>query len=376
MNRKRKKLMIAGIVILAVLIVLLAVVFVSGSGDAKRLREQLDLGQKYLSELEYDQAVAAFTEAVAIDPKSVDAYMGLADAYIGLGDMEAARKTLEEGYAATGDERIRERLNELTEGASGGRGGESGKQTGDDAPEDQNGTSAIQFPFTLTDIRIVGYDLFGFYYDEIAAAVRAAFPSKIIPPNQEDPDAVWHTDGGTWQRYHQRTENYDDEVIFHDERYLEYVTKTTSDFDWHGSLRYDESLGGTDGIGIEIYAGTDAPENFRLAKEGLVDFPFLPGISEEEFMEIMQINEIRETAVLTEDSEDWKEYTFLDSSLGRGIYQEFSSSDGGTSYDLAFYLEEGGIFRIRAESSGAGRIYRAMAAYNPEEAYFPMPEQR
>ncbi|MBD5461268.1 MAG: tetratricopeptide repeat protein [Lachnospiraceae bacterium] len=351
---KRKKLMFAGIAILAMLIIILAVVFVSGNGDAKKLRERLDLGQKYLSELEYDQAVAVFTEAIAIDPKSTDAYMGLAEAYIGLGDVEAARKALEEGYTATGDERLRERLEELTESGSGGSGSEAGKQTGDDAPEEQNGTAAIQFPFALTDIRIVGYDLFGFYYDEVAAAVRAAFPSKVIPPNQEDPNAVWHTDGGTWQRYHQRTENYDDEVIFHDGRYLEYFTRITSNSNWHGSLWYDENLGGTNGIGIEMYASTDDPENFKLAKEGLVDFPFLPGISEEEFMEIMQINEIRETAVLTEDGEDWKEYTFLDSSLGKGIYQETSSSDGEIYYHLAFYLEEGASsgFRRRATEPG------------------------
>ena len=55
---------------------------------AQRLSRQLDLGQRYLSELNYEAAVAAFTKAIAIEPRSEEekellaqAREGLADAY-------------------------------------------------------------------------------------------------------------------------------------------------------------------------------------------------------------------------------------------------------------------------------------------------------
>lgn len=373
---KKKNFFYFGIAVLALVIIFLAAILVNGSSDGKRLSEQLDLGQRYLSELEYEQAVVAFTEAISIDPRSEDAYMGLADAYMGLGDLEAACKALEDGYAATGDERFRERLEELIEEASSGSDNDPDTGTGTDTPEEDSELSMIQFPFALTDIRVMGYDLFDFHYDEIAAAIRAAFPSKVIPGWQEDPDAVWHKESDGWEEYCQRTENYNYGVIFYKERYLEYWVSTMPDFNGLGSLKYDENLGGTNGIGIELYADPDAPETFSLVKEGMVDFPFMPGISEEELFEILQINEIRETAVLSEQDEYWTEYTFLDSSLGKGYYREMPRSDSETMYELDFYLEEGGIFRIYAESNGTGRIYSVTAAYDLEDAYFTLPDQQ
>lgn len=46
-------------------------------------QEQYDLGVRYLSEGNYEEAIIAFTTAIEIDPKRVDAYVGRGDAYIG-----------------------------------------------------------------------------------------------------------------------------------------------------------------------------------------------------------------------------------------------------------------------------------------------------
>ena len=51
-------------------------------------QEQYDLGVRYLSEGDYEQAIIAFTAAIEIDPKRAEAYLGRADAYIGSGETE------------------------------------------------------------------------------------------------------------------------------------------------------------------------------------------------------------------------------------------------------------------------------------------------
>ena len=118
-----------------------------GDSSAK-WQEQYDLGQKYLTEGNYEEAILAFTAAIKIDPKQplayvgrgdaylgtaelaedgaaawesavadylaaidldgsqADAYYGAAEAYLALGDTETARDILRRGYDATGDEEM------------------------------------------------------------------------------------------------------------------------------------------------------------------------------------------------------------------------------------------------------------------------------
>ncbi len=56
--------------------------------SAPTWQEQYDLGVRYLSEGDYEQAIIAFTAAIEIDPKRAEAYLGRADAYIGSGETE------------------------------------------------------------------------------------------------------------------------------------------------------------------------------------------------------------------------------------------------------------------------------------------------
>jgi len=98
---------------IAVIVIGAMAVLSQKSGGESLLVEKLELGQQYLLELSYDKAVLEFTDAINIEPKSADAYIGLAEAYKGLGDTEKARETLEKGYELTGDERIKALLEEL-----------------------------------------------------------------------------------------------------------------------------------------------------------------------------------------------------------------------------------------------------------------------
>ena len=91
------------------------------AAPATTWQEQYDLGIRYLSEGNYEEAIIAFTAAIEIDPKRPEAYLSLADAYIATGDPEAAWKALEEGLAATEDPNIQTRLVNWASGGTDSR---------------------------------------------------------------------------------------------------------------------------------------------------------------------------------------------------------------------------------------------------------------
>ena len=115
-KKKRFPLLIVIIAALLVAVVVIVLVVISVSGrKEKEYEEQLKLAERYLAELDYDRAIAAYKAAIDIDPENPEAYLALADTYIEMGDYEAARKILEKGLKRTGDEEFEERLKELEE---------------------------------------------------------------------------------------------------------------------------------------------------------------------------------------------------------------------------------------------------------------------
>ena len=74
----------------AVLLLALAL-FTACTSKAAKAQEKIELGQKYLTELNYTEAVASFTEAIELDPENIPAYMGRAEAYIGLKQYDDAK---------------------------------------------------------------------------------------------------------------------------------------------------------------------------------------------------------------------------------------------------------------------------------------------
>lgn len=115
--RKEKKLFLIWIVvILGIVFVLAAIVgtdIVSSVSKERKVQAQLVLGQKYLNELNYEQAIIAYEEAIKIEPNCVEAYLGLAEVYVILSDYEQAIGVLQNGYDITKDERLKKRLEEV-----------------------------------------------------------------------------------------------------------------------------------------------------------------------------------------------------------------------------------------------------------------------
>ena len=61
-----------------------AMLLTACAGGAASFDKQMELGRKYLSETNYAEAIAAFTEAIRLNPNDIEAYIGRAQAYAAL----------------------------------------------------------------------------------------------------------------------------------------------------------------------------------------------------------------------------------------------------------------------------------------------------
>ena len=102
------------IFILALVVILL----VGCKSKEARVQEQLDLGSKYIAELDYESAIVALNKAIKIDPKNVDAYKMLAEVYEKSGRLDDARATLEkvldlDDLSSDNEDEINDRIKNL-----------------------------------------------------------------------------------------------------------------------------------------------------------------------------------------------------------------------------------------------------------------------
>ena len=103
-------------------LILALTLFTACTSKAAKAVEKVELGQKYLTELNYTEAVASFTEAIGLDPENIPAYMGRAEAYVALKQYDDAKadyttaieKTAEQPYTQAEAYVGRAEVNELT----------------------------------------------------------------------------------------------------------------------------------------------------------------------------------------------------------------------------------------------------------------------
>lgn len=112
MSKKKITIIICTAVII-IFCAVTAILFIPKS-DAKAITEMLSTAQKYLVEADYESAIAEFNKIIELDPTNAEAYLGLAEAYEKNGQRDKAIETLENGYEATGDARIKSMLELLT----------------------------------------------------------------------------------------------------------------------------------------------------------------------------------------------------------------------------------------------------------------------
>ena len=100
------------------ILALVGMLLIGCKGKAERVQEQLDLGSKYMAELDYESAIVALNKAIKMDPKNVGAYKMLAEVYEKSGRLDDARATLEkildlEDLPSNNKEEINDRIKNL-----------------------------------------------------------------------------------------------------------------------------------------------------------------------------------------------------------------------------------------------------------------------
>lgn len=80
------------------LIAVMAVILCAGCKKSaeQQIAEQLELGQKYLLNQEYEEAVVAFEKVIKLEARQISAYVGLSEAYVALEENHKAIEVLEQ----------------------------------------------------------------------------------------------------------------------------------------------------------------------------------------------------------------------------------------------------------------------------------------
>lgn len=90
----KRKIAITSITI--IILLLFSGIVYSYNTPEHKFERQLKLGNKYLMEQNYKEAIIAFTKAIMIEPKSIEGRLGLATAFIATKKLDNAEKVLKE----------------------------------------------------------------------------------------------------------------------------------------------------------------------------------------------------------------------------------------------------------------------------------------
>ena len=122
--QKKKKWIVPVIIgaivaLIAIVAVVVLVIALTVSAPKRALKKQLNLGEKYLTELDYDNAILAYEEALRLDPNNEEAYLALVGIYETLAENseeENLRQAME--YASKGLDTAKEGLNHIASSAA------------------------------------------------------------------------------------------------------------------------------------------------------------------------------------------------------------------------------------------------------------------
>lgn len=111
----KKKITITAIIAVILIVggIVAAITSINGSSISISTTDTLQLADRYLKEMNYEQAIVEIQKVLEIEPKNVDAYIELAEIYFGLGDMDKAIEVLERGYENTDSEEIENKIRKI-----------------------------------------------------------------------------------------------------------------------------------------------------------------------------------------------------------------------------------------------------------------------
>ncbi len=103
---------IAGIVVIAAVILVVAGLVVFGNPE-RRYEIQMSLAERYLDQLNYEKAIAAYRSAIEMDRNNPEAYLALADVYMRQDDKESVLEVLEEAYDRTESSKVERQMEKI-----------------------------------------------------------------------------------------------------------------------------------------------------------------------------------------------------------------------------------------------------------------------
>ena len=103
--KKKKKVgpAVLAIIIVGVVVIVAAIIVTSVGvfGKKARINRKLNSATNYISQLNYENAIADYDGILEIDPKYLDAYIGKANVYAAMDNYDSAIETLSAGYEET-----------------------------------------------------------------------------------------------------------------------------------------------------------------------------------------------------------------------------------------------------------------------------------
>lgn len=352
MKDKKKIGIIVGAVAV-IIAVIIGVIASRGENEGARLQKLLDAGAKYLAELDYEQAVVAYNEAITLDPKNVDAYIGLAEAYLGMGDFDAAREALEAGYAATGEQIFQDWITSIWESSQESElPAEEPSESEEESVEDDI-WGYVEFDFDPKDVTIMGYDLFDEHFEEVVSA----FLSGPLAGSQKD-----STPGGIEMYYYNDGNLRQDASVSRNEifRRIDYTPRRDGEYlysvDFYAYVP-DDSAGNLTSLRINMNPDKSDSNDNPLWEE-IAEVLLLGNMSYEEAAQLLRIDEIKEKGRPTPVNNEEVSRYYFKSNLGSCVYSEgmYAEEERISWHMLEIYYEDGKTFIIGFERRSNGLI--------------------
>ncbi len=117
-TKKKSKIVPIIIALVAVLAILAVVLLTVTGSESSKISRKMAKAEKYVLALEYEKAIDLYEQVLEINPKYLDAYLGLADVYMEMDKPEKAAKILEKALKKIKDsddiEAINEKMREIS----------------------------------------------------------------------------------------------------------------------------------------------------------------------------------------------------------------------------------------------------------------------
>lgn len=299
--------------------------------------KRLELARKYVSDLDYEQAILEYEASIKIDSKNVDAYLELANLYIAANRTEEAESLLAKAsdiFEGEEKNRIREQIGVIREASKQ----ENNETMASAAPGSSVDKVAARADALMAD-RSVQSDV------SRPATDSTSQPEDLSAVSEDDEQAADNNDNVWTEEYNEGYFQYtnDDQGNTVEKEYHD----SDGDLSWYGTSEYDD-----DGrITSETHYDADGEEtyhwDFEYSEEE--DSQAFSAIRYNESGEVDCVDEFdeegRKQLTTTYDANGNVEYywTYEHDDEGHEIASIRHDADGGTAYTT--YTPDGEIIR-------------------------------